>query len=91
MRKQEIANQLASDFRRPVREIVAIIDSLAEIIKNEVSSGDGEVTIRGFGTFTKKHRAVKQARDISRGEAVIVPEHDIPFFRPSKDFVKKML
>ena len=45
------------------------------------------VYLRGFGSFILKHRAEKTARNISRNTTVIVPEHDIPAFKPAKEFV----
>jgi DNA-binding protein HU-beta len=49
-----------------------------------------EVYLRGFGSFIIKHRAEKTARNISKNVTVIVPEHDIPAFRPAKEFLEAM-
>lgn len=45
------------------------------------------VFLRGFGSFILKHRAEKTARNICRNTTLIVPEHDIPAFKPAKEFV----
>lgn len=34
-----------------------------------------------------KHRAEKTARNISKNTTVIVPAHNIPSFKPAKEFV----
>ena len=44
------------------------------------------VYLRGFGSFTLKHRAEKVARNIIRNTTMVVPSHDIPHFKPSKNF-----
>jgi DNA-binding protein HU-beta len=55
------------------------------------SLGDKEnVYLRGFGRFIVKKRAKKIARNISKNTAVIVPEHNIPAFKPAKTFVAQV-
>ena len=52
-----------------------------------VEADQEPVYLRGFGSFILNHRAEKTARNISRNTTVIVPEHDIPAFKPAKEFV----
>ena len=42
--------------------------------------------LRGFGTWLPKERKAKLARNISKGTALHVPAHKIPYFKPSKEF-----
>ena len=49
-----------------------------------------EVFLRGFGSFIIKHRADKTARDISKNTTIIVPAHDIPTFKPAKEFMDQV-
>jgi DNA-binding protein HU-beta len=44
------------------------------------------VYLRGFGSFIFKKRAQKTARNISKNTTIIVPEHNIPAFKPAKTF-----
>lgn len=56
---------------------------------SEGIAGKGEnVYLRGFGSFIVKQRAEKTARNISKNTTVIVPAHNIPAFKPAKEFVK---
>lgn len=48
------------------------------------------VYLRGFGTFGLKHRAEKTARNISKNTTLVVPAHDLPHFKPCKEFVQAM-
>jgi DNA-binding protein HU-beta len=48
------------------------------------------IWLRGFGSFKLKKRAVKKARNINKNTEVIVPEHFIPSFKPSKKFRERV-
>ena len=68
------------------RAIVAqVIEGVMEGIKSSLIGGE-EVFLRGFGSFILK----KRARNISRNTTIIVPEHTIPAFKPSKAFAEKV-
>ena len=41
-------------------------------------------------TFIIKHRADKTARNISKNTTVIIPTHDIPVFKPAKEFMDQV-
>ncbi len=56
-----------------------------EQVRNSLTNGES-VYLRGFGTFYRKHRAEKKARNISKNTTVVVPAHDVPAFKPSKSF-----
>lgn len=48
------------------------------------------VYLRGFGSFIIKHRAEKTARNITKNTTLIVPAHNIPAFKPAKEFIKEV-
>jgi DNA-binding protein HU-beta len=48
------------------------------------------VYLRGFGSFITKKRATKVARNISKNTTIVIPEHNIPAFKPAKSFVAKV-
>ena len=48
------------------------------------------IYVRGFGSFVNKKRARKVARNISKNTSLIIDEHYIPSFKPSKTFVAKI-
>ena len=49
-----------------------------------------DIFLRGFGTFLIKQRAQKTARNITKNTTIIIPAHDIPAFKPAKEFVSKV-
>ena len=56
-----------------------------ETIKGSLIQGE-PVYLRGFGTFGIKHRAAKPARNITANTTILIPEKDVPSFKPSKEF-----
>ena len=89
MTKIEIVREIASKTGLPTKDVLVIVESLMETIKTSMANGE-EVFLRGFGSFIIKRRAEKTARDISKNITVIVPAHDIPAFRPAKEFMDKL-
>ena len=76
MTKEEIVKEVADATGVERKEVAAIVESFIESVKGSVSAGE-PVFLRGFGTFGLKHRAAKPARNISKGETIIVPERRI--------------
>jgi DNA-binding protein HU-beta len=56
-----------------------------EAVKGSLANDDN-VYLRGFGSFILKKRAQKTARNISKNTAIIIPEHNVPAFKPAKTF-----
>ena len=88
MTKAELAKEIASKTGLE-KKYVVVIESLMDTIKTSMAEGE-EVFLRGFGSFIIKHRANKTARNISKNTTVIVPAHDIPAFRPAKEFLEQV-
>ena len=89
MTKIEIVREIASRTGLPTKDVMVIVESLMETIKTSMAEGE-EVFLRGFGSFIIKHRADKTARNISKNTTVIIPAHDIPAFKPAKEFMDKL-
>ena len=62
---------------------------MMETIKTSMINGE-EVFLRSFGSFIIKRRADKTARNISKNTTIIIPAHDIPAFKPAKEFMDKV-
>ena len=60
-----------------------------ENVKGSMASGE-YVYLRGFVTFHIKHRAEKVARNISKNTTIVIPAHNVPAFKPAKEFVDKV-
>ena len=89
MTKIEIVREIASKTGLEKKDVLVIVESLMETIKTSMTNGE-EVFLRGFGSFIIKHRADKTARNISKNTTIIVPAHDIPVFKPAKEFMDQV-
>ena len=89
MTKIELVREIAAKTGLPSKDVMAKVESLMETLKTSMSEGE-EVFLRGFGSFNIKHRADKTARNISKNTTVIIPAHDIPSFRPAREFMEKL-
>ena len=89
MTKAEIVSEIASKTGIDKREVLMVVESLMDTIKTTMTNGE-EVFLRGFGSFIIKHRAEKTARNISKNTTMIVPAHNIPAFKPAKEFLEKV-
>jgi DNA-binding protein HU-beta len=61
----------------------AFISAYHEIVKRTVKKGD-DVSLVGFGTFTKVRRAARTGVNPSTGEKIKIKAKTLPKFRPGK-------
>ena len=66
--------------------VLAAVEGIEDIIKQDLVEKEN-VYIRGWGTWTLKHRAQKTARNISKNTTLVIEAHDIPYFKPCKEFM----
>ena len=85
MTKAEIVNEIHLKTGTDRKVVLQIVEGFMESVKKSLADGEN-VYLRGFGSFVLKHRAEKMARNITANTGMIIPAHDIPFFKPSKDF-----
>lgn len=86
MTKAELVKQISDATGVEKSAAMAIVEAFMETVKDSISKGEA-VYLRGFGTFDIKHRAQKTARNITRNTTIIVPEHDVPSFKPCREFM----
>ena len=89
MRKSDLINNISDKTGIPKVDVLVTVESLIKEIKENISKGEN-IYIRGFGSFITKKRAAKIGRNIKKNVAVTIPEHYIPAFRPSKEFVNEV-
>lgn len=89
MTKAELVNTIALQTGYDRVTILNIVESMMQNVKKSIIDGEN-VYLRGFGSFITKTRKQKVARNISKEISIIVPEHKIPAFKPSKEFSKAL-
>ena len=86
MTKAEIVKKISQQTGIEQTAASAVVEAFMEQVRQALIGGEN-VYLRGFGTFNRKHRAEKVARNISKNTTIKVPAHDIPAFKPSKAFL----
>ncbi len=89
MTKADVITQISEQTGIDKTDVSATVEAFFSVIKNSMADGNN-VYVRGFGSFVNKKRAKKVARNISKNTAIIIDEHFIPSFKPSKVFVEKI-
>lgn len=87
MTKAEIVLRISKETGLEKTQVLPVIEGFMDAVKESLGRGEN-VYLRGFGTFAIKRRAQKVARNISKNTTLIVPEHNIPAFRPAPAFGK---
>ena len=90
MTKADIVSEISKNTGIDKATVLASVESFMDIVKNSLSQGDN-VYLRGFGSFVIKKRAQKTARNISKNTTIIIPEHNIPAFKPAKTFTLSVM
>lgn len=85
MNKSDLVEQLADQMDITKANCERVIDLTIEMIKSAVKKGD-DVTLVGFGTFTRSNRKARIGRNPQTGVALKVPACTVPKFRPGKAF-----
>ena len=86
MTKADIISEI-SDKTGIEKVIVSeTIESFFKTMKTNMIDGNN-VYFRGFGSFILQHRKAKIGRNITKNTSVVIKEHYIPKFKPSKEFV----
>lgn len=86
MTKADIVSQIAKSTGVDKTQVASVVEAFMESVKRTMASGEN-VYLRGFGTFQIKKRAEKTARNISKNTTIIIPAHNVPAFKPAKEFV----
>ncbi len=89
MTKADIVNEIAKSTGVDKAAILTTVEAFMEVVKTSLAK-DENVYLRGFGSFIVKKRAQKTARNISKNTTIIIPEHNIPAFKPAKTFMASM-
>ena len=85
MTKADIVSQIAKETGIDKITVLKSVESFMDKVKESMANGDN-VYLRGVGSFVIKKRAKKTARNISKNTSIVIPEHNIPSFKPAKTF-----
>ena len=89
MTKADIINEISRNTGIEKVTVQKTVEAFMETVKDSLVDGKN-VYLRGFGSMIIKKRAEKTARNISKNTSIIIPAHNIPSFKPSKEFINKI-
>ncbi|MFG3492813.1 HU family DNA-binding protein [Streptomyces sp. NPDC047972] len=73
MNRSELTAALADRAEVTREDADALLTALAETVGDVVAKGDEKVTIPGFLTFERTHRAARTARNPQTGDPIDIP------------------
>ncbi|MDQ3878723.1 MAG: HU family DNA-binding protein [Actinomycetota bacterium] len=89
MNKKELIDSVASATGESKRTVSEVLDATINTVQKQVKKGD-RVSLPGFGTFSRRARSARTARNPRTGEEIKVKATKVPAFKPGagfKDFV----
>jgi len=85
MTKSELVEIIAENYGEITRrEAEVVVNEIFQAISDALAKGE-RVELRGFGSFTTKHRNPRIGRNPKTGESVQVPGKVVPHFKPGKE------
>lgn len=89
MTKAEVIAKISEKTGIQKDDVSQTVEALFKVVKDSMAEGEN-IYVRGFGSFINKKRAKKIARNISKNTAIVIDEHYVPAFKPSKVFIEKI-
>jgi integration host factor subunit alpha len=87
--KDEIVKALAKENGFPLNQSVELIETLIEIIKHTLSSGE-DVLISGFGKFCINEKQERRGRNPATRESILLKPRRVVTFRCSRQLRAKI-
>ena len=87
--KNDIVEQIQTGLGFPKNKSVEITESLLELIKSSLASGD-DVLVSGFGKFCVKEKRERKGRNPATGEDAILPSRRVVTFKCSSKLRDKV-
>ncbi|HKJ95424.1 MAG TPA: HU family DNA-binding protein [Gammaproteobacteria bacterium] len=86
MNKSQLIDAVRERCDDVPRKVVAeVVDSLLETVQDTVSEGT-DVSVTGFGRFTRSERAARTGRNPQSGATINIPASRTPTFKAGKGF-----
>jgi DNA-binding protein HU-beta len=86
MNKNGLVAEVAKRTGSSKADVGRMVDASMDVIRETVAKGD-RVSLVGFGTFERKRRNKRVARNPRKPQTpIVVPARDLPWFTPGKEF-----
>ena len=85
MNKSDLIKSVAGATGESRRVVTEVIDEFVTQIQKQVKKGE-KVTVPGFGTFSRRQRPARTARNPRTGESIKVKASKVPAFKAGAGF-----
>ena len=85
MNKGQLIEAIAKNTNLTKVDTESVLNGAIDLIKKCVKKGD-DVTLIGFGTFTKSKRKARMGRNPQTGKEIKIPAMNVPKFRAGREF-----
>ncbi len=85
MNKAELVDAIAQNAGLTKTAVEEVLNTAFDLIKKQVKKGE-DVTLVGFGTFTRSKRKARMGRNPQTGLEIRIPAMNMPRFKPGKEF-----
>ena len=85
MNKNELIESIATATGESKRTVNDVVNATIDQIQAQVKKGE-RVSLPGFGTFERRNRSARTARNPRTGEEIKVAATKVPAFKPGANF-----
>lgn len=89
MDKYKLACQVAKDTKKPLREVIPIVDSLFRNMAETILTGE-RISITELGSFFLKVRNQRRGHDPHHNVPILIPESMVLKFRISPSLMNRI-
>jgi len=85
LNKKELIESVANQTGETKRSVTGVLDAALTQIQKSVKKGE-RVSLPGFGTFERRQRSARTARNPQTGEPVKIKASKVPAFKAGSAF-----
>jgi DNA-binding protein HU-beta len=85
LNKSELIESIATASGESKKTVQGVLDATIETVQNQVKNGE-KVSLPGFGTFERRERSARTARNPQTGEEIQVKASKVPAFKAGAGF-----
>ncbi len=85
MNKAQLIEVIAKATKLTKTDCESVLNTTIDAVKKSVKKGD-DVTLIGFGTFTRSKRKARIGRNPQTGKEIKIPAMTVPKFRAGREF-----
>ncbi len=85
MNKGELVEAIAASTGENKRTVTGVLEAYVETVQKQVKKGE-KVSFPGFGTFERRARSARTARNPQTGDPIKIKASKVPAFKPGSAF-----